>query len=729
MMHFARFAGFDHQTGLHPQALAHQLVVHGGGRQQSGHRDPVRPLFAVRQDQDRVVLQHCLGRGPAHFLDRHREAVGPGADVPGRVDGRRAECAVECDFDRANLAQILVGQDRLRDFEALMRSRLAPEQVGARADHRHQAHHQFLADRIDRRIGNLREILLEIIVKEAGARTQHRDRRVGAHRAHRILAVRRHRFEEAGEILLRIAEGLLAFEERGLRAGNFRQFGLDMREVFQLVLRAVEPFLIRMLGGELGLQLVILDDAAFLEVDQQHLARLEAPFAHDLLFLDRKHAAFAREDHMPVLRHAIARGAQPVAVERGADLAPVGEADRGGPVPGLHQCGMVFVEGAAARLHQIVLGPGFRDQHHHRMGERISARQQQFERIVETGRVRLAMRDQRPHLVEIDAEEIALHRAAARFHPVHVSAHRVDLAIMGGEAIGVGEPPAGEGVGGEALVNQTEGGGASLVAQIVVEATHLIGQQQPLVDDGAAGKARNIGLRQSGQVVLFGQLLERVQRLLADDDQLALESVLIGAGLAARDHALAHHRHGIDDRLAQPVERARHVAPAEHALAFLGDEFLELFDDEAGRFLVLRQEALRDRIMARHRQFDAVLVRPAAEQRVRDLQQNARAIAQQRIGADRAAMVQIGEDFESAHDDRMAFPARDMRHHADAAGIVFVARIVEPVGGRRETGGRHLLRHSRPSSRSDAQDDGALRDSTVRAAPHAALPKCREEPL
>ena len=31
MMHFARFAGFDDEAGLHPQALADQLVMHGGG--------------------------------------------------------------------------------------------------------------------------------------------------------------------------------------------------------------------------------------------------------------------------------------------------------------------------------------------------------------------------------------------------------------------------------------------------------------------------------------------------------------------------------------------------------------------------------------------------------------------------------------------------------------------------------------------------------------------------
>ena len=76
----------------------------------------------------------------------------------------------------------------------------------------------------------------------------------------------------------------------------------------------------------------------------------------------------------------------------------------GRAVPGLHQAGVVFVEGAALGIHQRVAGPGFRDQHHHGVGKAVATRQQQFERVVEAGGVRLAVRDQRPHLVEIGVE-------------------------------------------------------------------------------------------------------------------------------------------------------------------------------------------------------------------------------------------------------------------------------------------------------------------------------------
>ena len=69
------------------------------------------------------------------------------------------------------------------------------------------------------------------------------------------------------------------------------------------------------------------------------------------------------------------------------------------------------------------------------MGQRIAAGHQKLERVVETGGVGLAVRDQRPHLVQIGPEQFGFHGAAARIDPVDVAAHRIDLAIMGDEAV------------------------------------------------------------------------------------------------------------------------------------------------------------------------------------------------------------------------------------------------------------------------------------------------------
>ena len=96
------------------------------------------------------------------------ESAGAFRCVPGDVDGRGAEGAVEHLLDAADLLQVGIGQDRLRDFQPLVRAGLAAEQVRPRPDHRDQRHHQFLADRIDRRVGDLGEVLLEIVVEQLG---------------------------------------------------------------------------------------------------------------------------------------------------------------------------------------------------------------------------------------------------------------------------------------------------------------------------------------------------------------------------------------------------------------------------------------------------------------------------------------------------------------------------------------------------------------------------------
>ena len=101
-------------------------------------------------------------------------------------------------------------------------------------------------------------------------------RRVRAHRADRIVARGRHRLQEELDVFLGVAKGLLLIEQQrgivGLGAMVFRQVG----QVFQLELGRLQPFLIGLGGGEFLLDLLVLDDAAFLEVDQQHLAGLQA---------------------------------------------------------------------------------------------------------------------------------------------------------------------------------------------------------------------------------------------------------------------------------------------------------------------------------------------------------------------------------------------------------------------------------------------------------------------
>ena len=63
---------------------------------------------------------------------------------------------------------------------------------------------------------------------------------------------------------------------------------------------------------------------------------------------------------------------------------------------------------------------------------------------------------------------------------------------------------------------------------------------------------------------------------------------------------------------------------------------------------------------------------------MRDLHQDAGAVADQRIGADGAAMLEVLEDRRRVLDDLRATCALQVGDEADAAGIAFVAGSNRP---------------------------------------------------
>ena len=121
-----------------------------------------------------------------------------------------------------------------------------------------------------------------------------------------------------------------------MRGGGMRSsLGLGrIGQILQLDLRRFQPLGVGMRGRQIALDLGVVDDAALLQVDQQHLAGLQPPFADDALLGHRQHAELGGHDHVVVIGDDGARRAQTVAVQRGADLPPVGEGDGGRPSHG-----------------------------------------------------------------------------------------------------------------------------------------------------------------------------------------------------------------------------------------------------------------------------------------------------------------------------------------------------------------------------------------------------------
>jgi hypothetical protein len=157
-----------------------------------------------------------------------------------------------------------------------------------------------------------------------------------------------------------------AGDQAGSRELRHQVF-LRRRHFIELDADLFDPLAVRLGLGQRILEFLVVDDAALLHVDQEHLARLQTPFLDDLLFRNRQHAGLGGHDHEVVIGDQIARRAQAVTVERRANLAAVGEGHGSGAIPRLHHRSVIFVESATVFVHQRVLFPGLRNHQHHGM--------------------------------------------------------------------------------------------------------------------------------------------------------------------------------------------------------------------------------------------------------------------------------------------------------------------------------------------------------------------------
>ena len=161
---------------------------------------------------------------------------------------------------------------------------------------------------------------------------------------------------------------------------------------------------VRQRARRIALQLIVVQHAAGHGVDQQHLAGLQPPLALHARRGKRERAGFGREHHEIVRSHCPSAGAQPVAIERGADHATIRERQGGGTIPGLHHGRMELVERAPLRIHQSVALPRLGNEHHQRLRQGAAAVHEKFEHVVERRRVALVGTDDRIELLEIGAE-------------------------------------------------------------------------------------------------------------------------------------------------------------------------------------------------------------------------------------------------------------------------------------------------------------------------------------
>ena len=588
-MHLAGLAGLDDEPDAGAGLLADQVVVHGCGRQQ--HRDRRQVLIGVpvRQDDDVHAVLDRLADLAADALERPSQAVAAGERREQRANRACLEARVGL-FDVEDLVQADVVEDRVGQLEHVTGPGAGLEDVSLRTDLLADRGHQLLADRVERRVRHLREQLLEVVVEQAGSFGEHGDGRVGAHRAERFHAVAHHRLDDELDLFVGVAEGLLVAEHLPGALGDVHHLG----QVVEVTDTCFEPLGVRVRRGEVALDLLVVDDAALGGVDQEHAPRLESSLLHHRRRVDVERADLGGHHHQTVVADPVARRAQTVAVEHRTDDRAVGEGDRGGAVPRLHQTGVELVEGTDRRVHVLVVLPRLGDHHQHRVGQRVAAEVQQLERLVQACGVRGAGRADRERALQrlpSTGEQLGVDEGLAGAHPVLVALDGVDLAVVGDVAVGVRERPRREGVGREPRVHEGERRLEALVAQVGEELPELRGGEHPLVDHRAGRQRRQV------HRCLAGCVDDVVLDALAGEEGASVQHDAGLVALGGGDHELAEGRHRCERRGTDHRGVGGHVTPSENVQALLVTDLLDRSHGCVGLGGIRRQERDAGRVV------------------------------------------------------------------------------------------------------------------------------------
>ena len=168
MMHFARTTGFNDQSGRRAQSFAYQMLMDRTDGEQRGYRHIVNVDLAVGHDQEVITETQRIFCVCAQRRDCRFNAFGSPCSGISDIQFVAAEVIAREHIDMADFLHIIGSQYRMRHLQPLAGVGVMDiKQIWTRADRDRGRHHQFLANRIDWRIGYLREQLFEIVIEVA----------------------------------------------------------------------------------------------------------------------------------------------------------------------------------------------------------------------------------------------------------------------------------------------------------------------------------------------------------------------------------------------------------------------------------------------------------------------------------------------------------------------------------------------------------------------------------
>ncbi len=656
VMRVAGSGGFDEDVGVAAQAFFGQAVVHSTRGQRSVDRQ-----FAWR---DVAVGQHDLGTTGAHSF------FGLIGDVT--HSGFKAEALVVVQVDDLAVeAWALQGHQRApfgrrnhrrteNDAGSVLRRFLEDVALGTEAHF--QRHHDGFAQRVDRRVGHLGELLAEIVVRRAHALGQHGHWRVIAHGADGLVA-----------LLAERTQHLVALFERDLVHLHVLLELVDVIEsrtvvvVFHGRLDAqgvlAQPLLVRVTRLQAVVDRIGVEDLPGFGVHRQNLARADTAFGDDIFRLVVPYADFRREGDETVGRGDPTRRAQTVTVEQAHRVAAVGHDHTGRAVPRLHVHRVVLVERTQIRVHGFDVLPRWRNDHAHATEQVDAAGDHQLEHVVHAGGVGAHAVDQRAELFEV--HQVVGELGATGHGPVAVTRDGVDLAVMGEEAEWLSQRPFRQGVGGEALVEHADCGLQALVAQVWIEGGQIRRHHQAFINDGLVRKAADV-------VVSIGGVGHR--RATTRGEQLD-RHVLIAQAIAGDEH-LFDLWQALQGQTAEHAGVDRHFAPAHQLQAGSHDLAVHVLASGFGFDRVLVEEHHAHGVLLG--QVDSKLFFcDSTQELVGLLNQQAATVTGFAVGVDPTAVGHAGQGLDGRLQKGMTGLALHMGYQAKTAVILEFIGLVQ----------------------------------------------------
>ncbi len=213
-------------------------------------------------------------------------------------------------------------------------------------------------------------------------------------------------------------------------------------------------------------------------------------------------------------------------------------------------------------------------------------------------------------------------------------------------------------------MHQADGADDPLVGEVEEEPLDLRLGEHSLVDDRARRQAREVD-------VLLGQF---ALGAFADAERRSFE-VETGHLVALRsEEDLREVRHGRRGRRAHVVGVHGQLPPPEHTHALFGGDALDGGGCPATNDGVVGQEHDPRGVVAGIGQVE---VGDLAEERVGELDQDARAVARVGLGATSAAMLQIAQRHQGFGDDVVVRAAGEIGDEGHATGVVLVLSVVQ----------------------------------------------------